>query len=47
MSEDSGILSNAYEAAKELLETSPNLEENENLRIMINKMFSIDANSLN
>ena len=47
MSEDSGILSNAYEAAKELLETSPNLEENENLRIMINKMFSIEANSLN
>lgn len=47
MSEDSGVLSDAYEAAKELLEKSPNLSKNENLRSMITRMFSIDAYSLN
>ena len=47
MSEDSGVLSDAYEAAKSLLETSPNLAKNENLRSMIARMFSIDAYSLN
>ena len=47
MSEDSGVLSDAYEAAKSLLEKSPDLAENENLRGMIARMFSIDAYSLN
>jgi ATP-dependent DNA helicase RecG len=47
VSEDSGILSDAYEAAKSLLEKSPDLSENENLRGMIARMFSIDAYSLN
>ena len=47
MSEDSGILTDAYEAAKSLLEKSPDLVENENLRGMIARMFSIDAYSLN
>lgn len=47
MSEDSGALSDAYEAARELIEQSPDLSNNENLKIMIAKMFSIDAYSLN
>ena len=47
MSEDSGVLSDAYEAARELIDKSPNLSNNENLRRMIAKMFSIDAYSLN
>ena len=47
MSEDSGVLTDAYEAAKSLLEKSPDLAENENLRGMIARMFSIDAYSLN
>ena len=47
MSEDSGVLTDAYEAAKSLLEKSPDLVENENLRGMIARMFSIDAYSLN
>ena len=47
MSEDSSVLSDAYEAARELIEKSPDLAENENLRMMINRMFSIDAHSLN
>ena len=47
VSEDSGVLSDAYEAAKSLLERSPDLAENENLRGMISRMFSIDAYSLN
>jgi ATP-dependent DNA helicase RecG len=47
VSEDSGVLSDAYEAAKSLLEKSPDLSENENLRGMIARMFSIDAYSLN
>ena len=47
MSEDSSVLSDAYEAARELIEKSPDLAENKNLRMMINRMFSIDAHSLN
>ncbi len=47
MSEDSGVLSSAYEAARELIERSPDLGDNENLRSMINRMFSIDSYSLN
>ena len=47
MSEDSGVLSEAYEAARELIERSPDLSENENLKGMIARMFSIDAYSLN
>lgn len=47
MSEDSGVLTDAYEAAKCLLERSPNLADNQNLRGMITRMFSIDAYSLN
>ena len=47
MSEDAGVLSDAYEAARELIEKSPDLSDNENLRRMIAKMFSIDAHSLN
>jgi ATP-dependent DNA helicase RecG len=47
MSEDVGVLSEAYEAAKKLIEASPNLEDNTNIRAMIQKMFSIDSHSLN
>ena len=47
MSEDSGVLSDAYEAAKELIDKSPDLSNNENLKRMVEKMFSIDAHSLN
>ena len=47
MSEDAGVLSDAYEAARALLERSPELSDNENLRGMISRMFSIDAYSLN
>lgn len=47
MSEDSSVLSDAYEAARELIDKSPDLSDNENLRRMIAKMFSIDAYSLN
>ena len=47
MSEDSGILSNAYNAAKEIIEKSPDLASNPQLKEMINKMFSIDQYSLN
>ena len=47
MSEDSSVLSDAYGAARELIEKSPDLSDNENLRRMIAKMFSIDAYSLN
>ena len=47
MSEDSSVLSEAYEAARELIEQSPDLSNNENLKRMITKMFSIDAYSLN
>ena len=47
MSEDSGVLSEAYEAARELIEESPDLANNDNLRMMIAKMFSIDEYSLN
>ena len=47
MSEDSGVLTDAYEAAREVIEKSPDLSDNENLKRMIVKMFSIDAYSLN
>ena len=47
ISEDSGVLSDAYDAAKMLLKDSPELKNNENLRLMIARMFSIDAYSLN
>ena len=47
MSEDSGVLSDAYEAARDLISQSPNLENNENIKRMIAKMFSIDAYALN
>jgi ATP-dependent DNA helicase RecG len=47
MSEDVGVLSDAYDAAKSLLERSPELLDNENLKGMISRMFSIDAYSLN
>ena len=47
MSEDSGVLTDAYDAAKTLVESSPDLSDNENLRQMINRMFSIDEYSLN
>ena len=47
MSEDASVLSDAYEAAKTLIESSPDLKDNENLKGMINRMFSIDAHSLN
>jgi ATP-dependent DNA helicase RecG len=47
MSEDAGVLGDAYEAAKDLLARSPELSENENLKAMIERMFSIDAHSLN
>jgi ATP-dependent DNA helicase RecG len=47
MSEDTGVLSDAYEAARELIDASPDLADNENLKRMILKMFSIDAYSLN
>lgn len=47
MSEDSSVLTDAYEAAKDLLSSSPELSENENLRRMIERMFSIDEHSLN
>lgn len=47
MSEDSRVLTDAYEAVKDLLSSSPELSENENLRRMIERMFSIDEHSLN
>jgi ATP-dependent DNA helicase RecG len=47
MSEDASVLSDAYDAAKKLLEASPDLSKNENLKGMIARMFSIDAYSLN
>lgn len=47
MSEDSGVLSDAYEAARGLIDQSPELENNENIKRMITKMFSIDEYSLN
>ena len=47
MSEDSGILSCAYEAAQELLDADPTLSEHESIRDMIERMFSIDVYSLN
>lgn len=47
MSEDAGVLTDAYEAARELISESPDLSNNENIKRMITKMFSIDAYSLN
>ena len=47
ISEDSGVLSDAYEAARDLIEVSPDLSANENLRAMVSRMFSIDSYSLN
>ena len=47
MSEDAGVLSDAYEAARDIIEKSPDLSSNENLRRMVAKMFSIDAYALN
>lgn len=47
ISEDAGVLSDAYEAARELIEVSPDLSSNENLRSMVSRMFSIDSYSLN
>lgn len=47
MSEDSSVLTEAYEAARGLLETSAELEEYEALRKMIERMFSLDSHSLN
>ncbi len=47
MSEDTNVLGEAYEAAHELIDRSPDLSENEELRLMISRMFSIDIHSLN
>ena len=47
MSEDGGVLSEAYTAARELLDADPDLSENPRVRAMIEKMFSIDIHSLN
>ena len=47
MSEDSGVLSDAYDAAKEILRASPSLDDAPMLRYMIERMFSIDIHSLN
>lgn len=45
--EDAEIFSNAFEAARELVSSPMGLENNENLRGMITRMFSIDSHSLN
>ncbi len=47
MSEDSGVLTDAYEAAREMLSKSPDLSTQESIKRMITKMFSIDPYSLN
>ena len=47
MSEDGGVLSDAYEAARELLERDGELLESPTVRAMVEKMFSIDFHSLN
>ncbi len=47
MSEDASVLSEAYEAGRELIESDPELADNPTLRAMINRMFSIDEYSLN
>lgn len=47
MSEDSGVLSDAYEAAKQLLSDSFDLSEHSELAAMVQRMFSIDEYSLN
>lgn len=45
--QDPGLLSDACEAARELISGSPDLDSNENLRGMITRMFSLDSHSLN
>lgn len=45
--QDPGLLSDACEAARELISASPDLADNENLRGMIARMFSLDSHSLN
>lgn len=45
--EDAEIFSDAFEAARELVSSPTGLENNENLRGMITRMFSIDSHSLN
>ncbi len=47
MSEDAGVLADAYEAAKELTDLSPDLSDKPELKAMIDRMFSIDTHSLN
>ena len=47
MGEDGSILSDAYAAARELLERDGELSENTEVRSMVEKMFSIDIHSLN
>lgn len=45
--QDPGLLSDACEAAREMIASSPDLDSNENLRGMITRMFSLDSHSLN
>lgn len=47
VSEDAGVLSDAYNAARELIELSPDLKDNPSIKAMITRMFSIDVYSLN
>ena len=47
MSEDGNVLSDAYEAARTLLDSDPALSEHDGIRAMIERMFSIDIYSLN
>lgn len=47
MSEDGSVLSDAYEAARELLRTDGELLNAPTVRAMVEKMFSIDFHSLN
>ena len=47
MSEDGGVLSDAYEAAREFLERDGELLESPTVRAMVEKMFSIDFHFLN
>lgn len=47
VAEDAEIFSDAFEAARELVSNTSGLSDNENLRGMITRMFSIDSHSLN
>ncbi len=47
MSEDSGVLAEAYEAAREFIDGPAALEQHELLKNMVLRMFSIDEYSLN